>query len=135
MPENVNPQQPTPYQWQPTTGQSPASGYPPPPPNSQYPPPGQQYPPPGQYPLGPQYGMTSQQKPNPLWALSIISFLFSYLFGGIALYYSYQVGKRWDSGDAQGAVKASKNAKIWGIIGLVIGVIVVLAIAGGGGNS
>jgi hypothetical protein len=53
--------------------------------------------------------------------MSIVSFLLSFLFGGIAMYFSYQVGQRYRAADLEGARKASSRAKVWGIVGIVIG--------------
>jgi hypothetical protein len=67
----------------------------------------------------------SQQQlpPSPpnYWAMSIIAFLLSLLFGGIAMYFSYQVGRRYRAADLEGARKASTRAKVWGIVGIVVG--------------
>lgn len=65
--------------------------------------------------------------PPNYWALSIVSFLLSLLFGGIAMYFSYSVGQRYQAGDLDGAGRASRNAKVWGIVGIVVGAIVIFA--------
>jgi hypothetical protein len=69
-----------------------------------------------------------QPPPPPnYWALSIVSFLLSLLIGGIAMYFSYSVGRRYQAGDLDGARRASRNAKVWGIVGIVLGAIVIFA--------
>jgi hypothetical protein len=37
------------------------------------------------------------------------------------MYFSYQVGQRYRAADLDGARRASRNAKVWGIVGLVLG--------------
>jgi len=61
--------------------------------------------------------------------MSIISFLLFFLFGGIAMYFSHQVGQRFGAGDLDGARRASRNAKIWGIVGIIAGGILILSVA------
>ena len=86
---------------------------------------------PGGYPQQ-GYGPSGiQAAPPAYWPLTIISFLCSFLFGGIAMYFSGQVGSRWRAGDVAGAQKASKTALIWGIIGLAVGLLVFFALMGG----
>jgi hypothetical protein len=77
----------------------------------------------------PQYGMQppyGTPKPSAYWPLSVVGFLFSFLVGGIALYFSAQVGRRWNRGDVAGARKASKTAMILGIAGIVVGVLALI---------
>jgi len=74
-------------------------------------------------------------QPPAYWPLSIISFICSFLFGAIAMYFSSQVGSRWRAGNAAGAEKASKMALIWGIVGIVVGLIVFSALIGSEGTS
>jgi hypothetical protein len=65
-------------------------------------------------------------QPRPYWGWSIVGILGSFIFGFIALYFSIQVGQRFARGDVQGAQRASKYARVWGIVGLVVGVLVLL---------
>jgi hypothetical protein len=71
----------------------------------------------------PQWGMPQlgTAKPSAYWPLSVVGFLFSFLLGGIALYFSSQVGKRWNRGDVAGARKASRTAVVLSILGIVLG--------------
>ena len=79
---------------------------------------------------GPATGFPVQvPSPPNFWAMSIVSFLVSFLFGGIAMYFSYQVGQRYKAGDVEGARRASTNAKVWGIVGLVVGGLLIISIA------
>jgi hypothetical protein len=112
---------------------------PPPPPQPQTPlPPQQQYAPaqPPQYYGYQQPGYpVAVQKPSAYWPLSIIAVLLSLVFGIIAIVYSAQVNTRWNAGDIAGAKSASKKAMIFGIIGVAVGVIVIIAVAGSSGNT
>ena len=47
------------------------------------------------------------------------------LFGVVSIVYGAQVGSKLTSGDYQGALQASKNARMWMLIGLVLGGIAV----------
>lgn len=89
-------------------------------------------PPPPQYQPGPQqphqpphlYGAQPgglPPSPPTYWGLAIVGFIFSFLFGGIAMYYASQVGQRYTARDYPGAVKASQNARTWAIVGIVVG--------------
>ena len=87
----------------------------------------------GYAPQQPGYGpggVRAPAKPSAYWPLSIISFILSFLFGAIAIYFSAQVGSRWRVGNVQGAEKASRMALIWGIVGVVVGLIVFFAVIG-----
>ncbi|MEX5719002.1 CD225/dispanin family protein [Geodermatophilus maliterrae] len=101
---------------------------------------GRRYPPPpppgpsGPYgqPSGPSvYGYppstAAPAKPSAYWPLSIVAVLCSLVIGGIGLYFSAQVSTRWDNGDVQGAKKASTTALVLDVVGIVIGLIVILA--------
>jgi hypothetical protein len=62
--------------------------------------------------------------------MTIVSAVLSlWLFGGgIAMYFSRQVGRRYRAGDMEGARRASRKAKLWGIVGIVVGAPLVLLI-------
>jgi hypothetical protein len=62
--------------------------------------------------------------------MSIVSAVFSLLVfgGGIAMYFSRQVGRRYRAGDVEGARRASRGAKVWGIVGIVAGPLLVLLV-------
>jgi hypothetical protein len=80
----------------------------------------------------PPYGA---QKPPAYWPLSIVGVLFSFLFGGIAVYFSVQVGRRWERGDAEGARKASRTARTLGIVAIVVGAVGTAVLLGTGYGS
>jgi Interferon-induced transmembrane protein len=118
---------------------SPTTGYPPSPAPPQSP---QQQQPPRQ-PQGHQPQQAYQPQPGyrpdaarpsiqppARWPLTIISFLCFFLVGIIAMYFSAQVGTRWRTGNTAGAEKASQMALVWGIAGIVIGLIVFFAAVG-----
>jgi hypothetical protein len=63
------------------------------------------------------------QKPPAYWPLSIVGVLFSVVFGAFAIYFSAQVGRRWDRGDVDGARRASRTARTLGIVAIVVGAI------------
>jgi len=73
---------------------------------------------------------SARPRPPAYWRLSIISFICSFLFGGIAMCFSAQVGSRWRAGNTAGAEKASKMALVWGIVGIAVGLIVFFAVIG-----
>jgi Interferon-induced transmembrane protein len=99
--------------------------YPPPPP----PPQQQQQQPPQSMWQGPYQAQPTPtptptvQEPSAFWPLTIISFVCSFFIGGVAMYFSSQVGTKWRAGDVAGARKASQTAQIIGIIGIVLGVL------------
>jgi len=74
---------------------------------------------------GSPYGVPPPGAPKPPahWPLSIVGVLFSFVFGAIAIYFSAQVGRRWNRGDLDGARRASRTARTIGIIAIVVGVI------------
>jgi hypothetical protein len=73
----------------------------------------------------PPPGQPAAPPPN-YWALSIVSFLLSVLFGAIAMYFSYQVDQQYRAQKYDAALRASRSAKVWAIVGIVIGVLALL---------
>ena len=100
--------------------------YPPPPPPSQSPLPQSVWQ--GPYPTQ-QPPQQYLQRPSAYWPLTIISFLCSFIIGGVAMYFSAQVGNKWKAGDVAGSRKASQVALIVGIVGIVVGLIFFIALA------
>jgi hypothetical protein len=143
------PQPPQPGYAQPGYQQPPQPGY------QQPPQPGYQQPPPAAYqpPAQPQYqqpppaGSPPQQQPYPagayqpvapppgvtkpsaLWPLSAVACLFFLPAAAVALYFSAQVGNRWNSGDYQGARKASTSALVAGIVAIAVGLCLIGALS------
>jgi hypothetical protein len=105
----------------------------------------------------PQYGGGYQQAPPPYpqapWQRAaappiqtylvpaILVTLFCFLPTGIAaIVYATQVSSKRDVGDYAGAARASKQARMWTLVSLAIGVavvaiVVIAAAASGGGSS
>ncbi len=107
--------------------QSPPPGYPgyPPPtaPGYGYPPPagaGYGYPPPP-----PSYG-----PPPPTYLVwAILTTLFCCLPAGIvSIVFAAQVNGKFASGDYQGALAASRNAKTWATISVAVGVVCIVIV-------
>jgi Interferon-induced transmembrane protein len=114
---------------------TPTTAYQPSPPQPQAPPPQPQPQPQQAYQPQPQPGYrpdVARQavQPPARWALSIISFLCFFLIGIVAIYFSAQVGTRWRTGNTAGAEKASQAALLWGIAGIILGLIVFFAAIG-----
>jgi hypothetical protein len=84
------------------------------------------------YAGGPGSDRGAAGRPNPGWALSVVGVLFSFLFGAIALWFSWQVGRRWAAGDTVGAQQAARNARTFGLIAVVVGVLVTVALVATG---
>ena len=63
--------------------------------------------------------------PNYLvWA--ILSTIFCCLpFGVVSIVFAAQVNSKWQSGDYTGARLSSKNARLWAILALVAGIVVL----------
>lgn len=85
---------------------------------------------PGPAPQPAQYAPPAMagEKPSAYWPLSIIALLFSLLFGIIAVVFSAQVGSNWKAGDVEGAMTASRRARLFGIIGILVGVVVTMLV-------
>jgi hypothetical protein len=62
-------------------------------------------------------------RPNNYIILAVIGILFFWPTGIIALMYALQVNSRYDSGNPVLAQYAAINARRWGIISIVVGVI------------
>ena len=73
-----------------------------------------------------------QQTPPPNYLVfAILTTIFCcQILGIVSIVFAAQVNSRWNSGDIQGALDASKNAKLWAWIafgsGLIIGLVVML---------
>ena len=68
-----------------------------------------------------------QAPPNNHLALAIITTILCCLPAGIvSIVYATQVNSKWQAGDYQGAIRASKNAQTWWIVAIVAGVITVI---------
>ena len=102
----------------------PQPGYPPPPPGYG-PQPG--YGAPGYAPPG--YGPPPGGTPPSYLPWAIVSTILCCLPAGVvAIVFAAQVSGKWRSGNAEGAWRASKNAKLWTIISAVAGVAVAVVL-------
>lgn len=64
--------------------------------------------------------------PNHL-ALAIITTILCCLPAGIvSIIYASQVNTKYNAGDYEGALRASKNAKTWWIVALVAGLVIII---------
>ena len=97
-----------------------ASYTPPPPQGSSYTPP-----PPGSS-FGQQPGIPGQPIQNYLWQSIVVTLCCCLPFGIVAIIFAAQVNDKLRRGDVAGAMHASKQAKMWGLIGAGIGVLVML---------
>ena len=63
-------------------------------------------------------------RPNNHLALAIVSTILCCLITGIvSIIYSTQVNTKYDAGDYDGAMQASKNAKTWALVGIIAGAV------------
>ncbi|TDB89307.1 CD225/dispanin family protein [Actinomadura sp. KC216] len=78
------------------------------------------YPPPP--PAGPEYGAGSPPPNYLVW--TILATIFCCIpVGIVSIVFSSQVNSKWAAGDQAGAYKASKNAKTWLTVTVVLGLI------------
>lgn len=69
----------------------------------------------------------TQPRPNNHLALAIITTILCCLPAGIvSIVYATQVNSKYNAGDYEGAVKASKNAKTWWIVAAVTALVLII---------
>lgn len=69
-----------------------------------------------------------RKKPPTYLVLAILVTLFCCIPAGIpAIWYAAKVDGKWMSGDAEGANKASANARLWILISFGVGILFILA--------
>jgi len=83
----------------------------------------------------PNFQPTGTPPPNYLVFAILTTIFCCQILGIVSIVFAAQVNSRWNSGDTQGALDASRNAKMWAWIavgsGLLIGVVVIfLAVFG-----
>lgn len=72
-------------------------------------------------------GTMPKVKPGNYLVLAIITTFFCcQITGVVSIIYAARVNAKWDGGDYAGAEADSKNAKLWGLIGLIGGGIILL---------
>ena len=64
--------------------------------------------------------------PNYLVIAILTTIFCCQIFGIVSIVYAASVNSKWASGDKPGAYNASKNAKIWALIGIGSAVFVIL---------
>ncbi|MGE5291383.1 MAG: CD225/dispanin family protein [Micromonosporaceae bacterium] len=128
-------------QQQPSSGQPPyGAGYQQPPGSAQPPYGAYQQPPPApppQYPQPPWQGATAPAIQTYMLPAILVT-LFCFLPTGIAaIIFASQVSSKRNAGDYNGAVHASKQARLWTIVSLVAGIVVIgiVVIASAASNS
>lgn len=66
------------------------------------------------------------QRPNDYLVLAIITtFLCCNVTGVVSIVYAARVNAKWEGGNYDGAISDSKNAKLWGLIGLIGGFLLI----------
>jgi len=66
------------------------------------------------------------EKPSNYLILAIVTtFLCCNITGVVSIIYAAQVNAKWNGGDYEGAINDSKNAKLWGLIGLIGGFVLI----------
>lgn len=74
---------------------------------------------------------TQQQAapPNYLVFAILVTIFCCQILGIVSIVFAAQVNSKWQAGDVEGAINASKNAKLWAWIGLASGIAVGLLFA------
>ena len=72
--------------------------------------------------------LQNQQTPPPNYLVfAILTTIFCcQILGIVSIVFAAQVNSRWNSGDVQGALDASKNAKLWAWIAFGSGLIIAI---------
>lgn len=100
-------------------GRSLGAGEAPPPPQASYtPPPPPRFDTPGQPPAA--------QVPNYLWQSIVVTLCCCLPIGIVAIIFAAQVNDKLRRGDIQGAMQASKQAKMWCLIAVGLGILVAI---------
>lgn len=68
--------------------------------------------------------------PNYLWQSIVVTIFCCWPFGIPAIVYAAKVDGLRSRGDIQGAMEASKNAKTWCLVSLILGLIVFVVVVG-----
>jgi hypothetical protein len=73
----------------------------------------------------PSQNMPAERPSNYLILAIVTIFLCCNVTGVVSLIYAARVNAKWDGGDFDGAIADSKNAKLWGLVGLIGGFILI----------
>lgn len=72
----------------------------------------------------------AQAPPPNYLVFAIISTIFcSKIFGIVSIVFAAQVNSKWHAGDFEGAINASKNAKLWAWISVAVALALVIIAA------
>lgn len=66
--------------------------------------------------------------PNYLVFAILITIFCCQILGIVSIVFAAQVNSKWNAGDFEGALTASKNAKLWAWVGLASGIAVAIII-------
>jgi hypothetical protein len=86
----------------------------------------------GQQPSSPQpygstpYGSPAVAPPPTNLTYALLSLLFCWPASIVAIIYASQVKSRWLRGDQQGAMAASRRARTWATVSVVVGVLLII---------
>lgn len=67
--------------------------------------------------------------PNYLVFAIIVTLFCCQILGIVSIVFAAQVNSKWNAGDFEGALNASKNAKLWAWVGVASGIAVGVIIA------
>jgi hypothetical protein len=72
--------------------------------------------------------LQQQQSPPPNYLVfAILTTIFCcQILGIVSIVFAAQVNSKWNSGDRQGAIEASKNAKLWAWISAGSGIVIAV---------
>ena len=78
---------------------------------------------------GQNFQQTGTPPPNYLVFAILTTIFCCQILGIVSIVFAAQVNSKWNSGDIQGALDASKNAKLWAWIAFGSGLIIALAMS------
>lgn len=72
--------------------------------------------------------INQQQSPPPNYLVFaiLVTIFCCQIFGIVSIVFAAQVNSKWNAGDYQGALNASKNAKLWAWIGVASALAIVI---------
>jgi hypothetical protein len=76
---------------------------------------------------GQQFQPSQTPPPNYLVFAILTTIFCCQILGIVSIVFAAQVNSKWNAGDVQGAIDASKNAKLWAWIAFGSGLIIMLA--------
>ena len=73
-----------------------------------------------------QVSQPQSPPPNYLVFAILVTIFCCQILGIVSIVFAAQVNSKWHAGDFEGALSASKNAKLWAWIGFACGIAVVI---------